>query len=77
MTQDEDSQEVASGELASHEVVIDREERYSLWPSDRTVPAGWTATGFRGPRQACLGHVGTVWLDQRPLSLREAGHERH
>lgn len=71
MTQDEDSQEDAS-----HEVVIDREGRHSLWPYGRTIPTGWTAAGFRGARQACLDHVGTVWLDQPPLLLREAGHER-
>ncbi|KQP44299.1 MbtH family protein [Methylobacterium sp. Leaf106] len=53
-------------------VVINGEEQYSVWPAHRPVPAGWSATGFSGPRTACLDHIDTVWTDMRPLSLRRA-----
>lgn len=71
MTQDDETQDDQT-----HEVVIDGEGRHSLWPLERSVPAGWSPTGFRGARQACLDHVDVVWRDQRPLSLREARDER-
>jgi MbtH protein len=52
-------------------VVVNAEEQYSVWPSHRDVPAGWTATGHSGPRQDCLDHISTVWTDLRPRSVRE------
>ncbi|ODN72174.1 MbtH family protein [Methylobrevis pamukkalensis] len=55
-----------------HDVVISDEGRYSIWPTWREIPAGWSATGFRGGRQACLDHIAEVWTDMRPLSLRRA-----
>ncbi|RID90091.1 MbtH family protein [Gemmobacter lutimaris] len=53
-------------------VVMNHEEQYSLWPKGRDLPAGWTATGFGGDKQACLDHINAVWTDMRPLSLRKA-----
>ncbi|GIH81081.1 MbtH family protein [Planobispora longispora] len=51
-------------------VVVNDEEQYSIWWSDRELPPGWSATGFEGPRQECLDHIATVWTDLRPLSVR-------
>ncbi len=53
-------------------VVCNLEEQYSIWPVDQQIPAGWRADGFRGPRADCLSHINEVWVDMRPLSLREA-----
>jgi len=53
-------------------VVRNHEEQYSIWPANRTCPAGWTGTGFSGPRDACLAHIAEVWTDMRPRSLRSA-----
>ncbi|MFB4193835.1 MbtH family protein [Streptomyces carpaticus] len=53
-------------------VVVNDEEQYSVWAADRPVPAGWRAPGPRGTRQECLDHIGRVWTDMRPRSLRIA-----
>lgn len=53
-------------------VVINHEEQYSLWASDRELPAGWRREGTEGTREECLAHIKTVWTDMRPLSLRQA-----
>ncbi|WP_432742122.1 MbtH family NRPS accessory protein [Streptomyces sp. JH002] len=53
-------------------VVINDEEQYSVWAAERPVPAGWRALETRGTRQECLDHIGTVWTDMRPRSLRVA-----
>ena len=53
-------------------VVINHEEQYSIWPEDgRDLPAGWTTVGKSGSRQECLEHIGEVWTDMRPKSVRE------
>lgn len=51
-------------------VVRNDEEQYSIWRADRDVPAGWHPEGRRGTRQECLDHIGVIWTDMRPLSLR-------
>ena len=53
-------------------VVVNIEEQYSIWPADREVPAGWRTVGTTGTKQECLDHIGQVWTDMRPASLREA-----
>jgi len=53
-------------------VVVNHEEQYSLWPSDREIHAGWRDAGKVGTRDECLAHIEQVWTDMRPLSLRRA-----
>ncbi|MFI6084325.1 MbtH family protein [Streptomyces sp. NPDC051217] len=54
----------------SYRVVRNDEEQYSIWPVPRDLPAGWHAEGAEGTRQECLDHIGKVWTDMRPASLR-------
>ncbi len=53
-------------------VVVNDEEQFSIWPADRDAPAGWHVTGVEGSKESCLSHIGDVWVDMRPRSLREA-----
>ncbi|MFF4623388.1 MbtH family protein [Nonomuraea jabiensis] len=55
---------------AAHLVVLNDEEQYSIWWADRALPAGWRTEGFTGTREECLAHIGRVWTDMRPASLR-------
>jgi MbtH protein len=55
---------------ASHHVVVNDEDQYSIWPADKEIPAGWRATGFSGTKEDCLAHIDEVWTDMRPRSLR-------
>lgn len=59
-------------EARQYQVVVNHEDQYSLWPDDRALPDGWTATGFVGDKATCLGHIDEVWVDMRPRSLRLA-----
>ncbi|MGY0065095.1 MbtH family protein [Streptomyces sp. LZ34] len=52
-------------------VVVNAEEQYSIWPLGRDVPDGWSPVGKEGPRDECLAHIGEIWTDMRPLSLRQ------
>ncbi len=53
-------------------VVCNAERQYSVWFADQEIPPGWQAGGLRGTRAECLGWIGEVWQDLRPLSLRQA-----
>ncbi|MGH3379252.1 MAG: MbtH family protein [Actinoallomurus sp.] len=54
-----------------YRVVVNGEEQYSIWLAEREPPAGWNAEGTEGSREECLAHIGEVWTDMRPRSLRE------
>lgn len=55
----------------SYKVVINDEEQYSIWRTERENPLGWRDAGMRGAKQECLAYIGEVWTDMRPLSLRK------
>ena len=59
-------------EEIQYQVVRNLEEQYSIWPADRELPAGWEATGPRGPKAECLAYIKANWTDMRPRSLRES-----
>ncbi len=52
-------------------VLINHEEQYSLWPSYKSIPHGWSIVFPENTKQACLAYVERVWTDMRPLSLRK------
>lgn len=52
-------------------VVVNHEEQFSIWPTYKTVPNGWTVVGEEGSKQTCLDYINANWQDMRPLSLRK------
>lgn len=60
----------------AYTVVVNQEEQYSIWLADSPLPEGWSEAGKRGSKAECLTHIGAVWTDMRPLSLRKWLAER-
>lgn len=58
-----------------YKVVINHEEQYSIWPAQRDNPLGWRDAGKAGSRAECLDYIEEVWVDMRPLSLRDSIRE--
>jgi uncharacterized protein YbdZ (MbtH family) len=56
-------------ENGDYVVLVNEEKQYSLWPSFREIPKGWTTVGPRGKRKDCLEWVEKNWTDMRPKSL--------
>jgi MbtH protein len=54
-----------------YHVLINDEGQYSLWPSFRDVPQGWTIAKKSDTRAACLDYINQNWTDMRPKSLVE------
>ncbi|WP_213781726.1 MbtH family NRPS accessory protein [Caballeronia sp. dw_276] len=57
--------------VETYHVVINHEEQYSIWPTYKALPNGWTAVGQTGDKETCLAYIKEVWTDMRPLSLRK------
>jgi len=53
-------------------VVVNHEDQYSIWPSYKELPLGWSEGGPTGPKATCLAYIERVWTDMRPLTLRNA-----
>lgn len=54
----------------TYRVVVNHEEQYSIWPTDRENPPGWFAEGTSGSKEHCLRRIEEIWTDMRPLSVR-------
>ena len=63
-------------EATPFKVVVNHEQQYSLWFTDRENPPGWTDAGKDGTKEECLAFVEEVWTDMRPLSLRQRDGSR-
>ena len=55
----------------TYKVVVNHEEQYSIWFADRELPLGWREAGKSGTKPECLAYIEEVWVDMRPLSLRQ------
>ncbi|MFD8396075.1 MbtH family protein [Streptomyces sp. NPDC059680] len=53
-------------------VVRNDRGQHSIWPVDRTAPAGWRQTGFTGVRSDCLTHIAQAWTGLRPAREERA-----
>ncbi len=54
-----------------YKVVVNYEEQYSIWASEKENPLGWKDVGKSGLKSECLEYIKEVWTDMRPLSLRQ------
>jgi MbtH protein len=59
-------------DLTEYTVVMNHEEQYSIWPTFKAVPNGWTEVGKKGKKAECLEYIKEVWTDMTPASLRKA-----
>eukprot|EP01130_Rhizamoeba_saxonica_P005440 TRINITY_DN2178_c0_g1_i4.p1 TRINITY_DN2178_c0_g1~~TRINITY_DN2178_c0_g1_i4.p1 ORF type:complete len:171 (-),score=56.85 TRINITY_DN2178_c0_g1_i4:65-577(-) len=54
-----------------YKVVVNHEMQYSIWPTWKLDPPGWSDEGTVGNKDECLDHIGQIWTDMRPLSLQK------
>ena len=59
-------------ETGEYVVLVNAEKQYSLWPSFREVPTGWSIALPETSRQECLSWIEKTWVDLRPQSLIDA-----
>jgi MbtH protein len=59
-----------------YRVVINHEEQYAVWPTDRATPLGWNDAGKQGTKEECLKYIRDASMDMRPPSLRKKMQEQ-
>jgi MbtH protein len=64
-------------ENAVYHVLVNDEGQYSLWPSFKDVPQGWTIAKKSDSRAACLEYINQNWTDMRPQSLIDRMNEQN
>ena len=57
-------------ENTKYKVVVNDEGQYSIWDAYRPNPDGWRDAPMSGSKSECLAYIKEVWIDMRPLSLR-------
>jgi len=67
---------VESDPFKEYRVVINVEDQYSIWPTCKEIPLGWSDAGKAGSKQDCLNYIKEVWIDMRPKSLKDAENQR-
>ena len=53
-------------------VVVNHEEQYSSWPTNRKNLLGWKAVSTPGTAAAYIGYIKGMCTDMRPLHLYKA-----
>jgi len=52
-------------------VVVNLEEQYSIWPSRKEVPSGWSVVQEADSKDNCLEFIDINWTNMVPKSLRQ------
>ncbi len=60
-----------------HNVVVNHEEQYSIWPTGKQNAPCWNDAGFQGTKVDCLEYIKQKWTDMRPVSLRKKMEAQH
>jgi len=50
----------------TYRVVKNDKKQYSIWPSEETLPNGWTVMGFQGRKVECIAKIEKLWFEMRP-----------
>ena len=56
-------------------VVMNHEGQYSIWPTFKLIPIGWSSVGKKGTKAECLTYIKEVWTDITPLTVRKGFSE--
>ncbi|MFD6419495.1 MbtH family NRPS accessory protein [Streptomyces sp. NPDC060194] len=57
----------------THQVLVNEQAQYALYPATRDLPDGWEPEGFRGSVDECVAHVDARWTDTRPRATSDEG----
>ena len=58
-------------DTTTYKVIVNHEEQYAIWPEYKEIPAGWRYGDKAGAKADCLAYIKDVWVDMRPLSVRQ------
>ena len=56
---------------AGYRVVVNHEEQYSIWPTERENALRWRDAGRSGSKAECFIYIEEMWKDMRPRCLQK------
>lgn len=48
---------------ANHEVIVNDDHQYVVWPANRRLPAGWRYLGKSGPKDELLMYLREMYVE--------------
>ena len=58
-------------DTTTYKVIVNGEEQYAIWPEYKEIPTGWRYGDKAGAKADCLAYIQEVWIDMRPLTVRQ------
>lgn len=55
---------------ATHQLIVNDQEQFAVWPATRRVPAGWRPVGRTGTRESLTGHLREILVETLPAPQR-------
>jgi MbtH protein len=54
---------------ATHQLIVNDQEQFAVWPATRRVPGGWRAAGCTGTRESLTEYLREVLVETLPAPL--------
>ncbi|MDF5717237.1 MAG: MbtH family protein [Rhizonema sp. NSF051] len=64
-------------EKTIYKVVVNHEQQYSIWPTERENALGWYNASYSGSKEECLAYINKVWTEMRRLACRKQLRSQH
>lgn len=56
-------------DAATHQLIVNDQEQFAVWPSRRRVPAGWRPVGRTGTRESLTEYLREILVETLPAPL--------
>jgi len=57
---------------ATHQLIVNDQEQFAVWPATRRVPGGWRPVGRTGTRESLTEYLREVLVETLPAPLLRA-----
>ncbi|MEO8807066.1 MAG: MbtH family NRPS accessory protein [Burkholderiaceae bacterium] len=59
----------ADDSAATHQLIINDQEQFAVWPATRAVPRGWRPVGRTGTRESLADYLREILVETLPAPL--------
>ncbi|MEO8059717.1 MAG: MbtH family NRPS accessory protein [Burkholderiales bacterium] len=53
----------------THQLIVNEQEQFAVWPTSHRIPAGWRAVGRTGSRESLTAYLREVLVETLPAPL--------
>lgn len=59
----------SSSAATTHQLIVNDQEQFAVWPTTHRLPAGWRAVGRTGSRETLAAYLREVLVETLPAPL--------